>query len=415
MGKTAYLLVSTALTGVLLGLTPLKAAPVFPGAKGFGTDTPAGRGGRVIKVTNLNSAGPGSLRSALEAKGPRIVVFETAGVIDLGLKNLKLSEPFVTIAGQTAPAPGITIIRGGLSISTHDVLIQHIRFRPGDAGQAKKSGWEPEVTVSAAFNVVIDHCSFSWAVDENLSISKRSHDITFSNNIIAEGLADSSHREGPHSMGTLVNNNSNNIAIIGNLYAHNHSRNPSFKASTSGVIVNNVIYNPDSWAILVNWPPKGTPVVPADSRISIVGNYLAHGADTTPGVGLVAAKGGAALYLEDNIALDRNGKALPRTYGEITLLPQKSIWPKGLEAVPAERAPHDVIKFSGARPRDRDGVDLRIIKDFQERTGRIINSQAEVGGYPSPPATTRALNVPGEHVCAWLNAFSRELQQNHDE
>lgn len=164
--------------------------PVFPGAVGFGTDARAGRGGRIIRVTNLDAQGPGSLRAAVEAKGARIVVFEVGGVIDLNRDNISIAEPFLTVAGQTAPSPGVTLIRGGISIETHNVLIRHLRVRPGDAGQARRSGWEPDgIATNAAHHVVIDHCSVTWAVDENLSASgprhegpdRTSHDVTFSN------------------------------------------------------------------------------------------------------------------------------------------------------------------------------------------------------------------------------------------
>ena len=107
------------------------ALPAFPGALGWASKTPGGRGGRIIRVTNLNSEGPGSLREAIEADGPRIVVFEVGGVIDLGKKTLRLRNPFITIAGQTAPSPGVTLIKGGMDITTHDVIVQHIRVRPG--------------------------------------------------------------------------------------------------------------------------------------------------------------------------------------------------------------------------------------------------------------------------------------------
>jgi len=191
---------------LLLALVPLTAwaagPAVFPGAKGFGIETTAGRGGQILRVTNLNSDGAGSLRAALGTKGPRNIVFEVAGVIDIDRKPLVIAEPFVTVAGQTAPSPGITIIRGGITIQTHDIRLQHIRVRPGDAGQPKKSGWEPEVTTTGpeCYNIVVDHCSISWAVDENLSASGpryngpagTTHNVTFSNNILAEGLYDSS-------------------------------------------------------------------------------------------------------------------------------------------------------------------------------------------------------------------------------
>ncbi|MEK7753976.1 MAG: right-handed parallel beta-helix repeat-containing protein, partial [Acidobacteriota bacterium] len=156
---------------LLLPILLISCAAAAP--QGFGVDTPAGRGGKILRVTNLNSEGPGSLREAIETKGPRIVVFEVGGVIDLNRKTLTIGEPFLTIAGQTAPSPGITIIRDGIKILTHDILIQHIRVRMGDAGQPKKSGYDPETTTSGpeCYRIVVDHCSFSWAVDENLSIS----------------------------------------------------------------------------------------------------------------------------------------------------------------------------------------------------------------------------------------------------
>ena len=175
--------------------------PAFPGAQGWAAKTVGGRGGRIIRVTNLNGEGPGSLRAAIEAEGPRIVVFEVGGVIDLDRKTLKLVNPYITIAGQTAPSPGVTLIRGGMDIGGHDVIVQHIRIRPGSAGQEWMSGWDEDgIATQAAYNVIIDHCSLEWATDENLSASGprftgatpeewragTSHDITFSINLIAE-------------------------------------------------------------------------------------------------------------------------------------------------------------------------------------------------------------------------------------
>ena len=180
------------------------ALPAFPGALGWASRTPGGRGGQIIRVTNLNSEGPGSLRAAIEAEGPRIVVFEVGGVIDLGRKTLKLQSPFITIAGQTAPSPGVTLIRGGMDITAHDVIVQHIRIRPGSAGGEWMSGWdEDSIATVGAHNVIIDHCSLTWATDENLSASGprftgstpeewragTSHDSTFSNNLGGESLA----------------------------------------------------------------------------------------------------------------------------------------------------------------------------------------------------------------------------------
>ena len=386
----------------------------------FGMNTPGGRGGRVIRVTNLLASGQGSLDAALSASGPRIVVFEVGGVIDLNKTQLNIREPFITVAGQTAPSPGITIIRGALSISTHDVILQHIRVRPGDAGEAKRSGWEPDGISTAgsdAYNVLINHCSVSWAVDENMSASgprtegpdATSHRITFRNCIIAECLDDASHSGGPHSKGSLIHDFCREIAIIGNLYAHNVQRNPYFKAFTTGVIVNNLIYNPGSRAIQLSFNEgefSNTDIIPQNARVSVVGNVMIHGSNTRSGLALVSSKGDA--YLEDNIALDRMGSAVPLTSGNIRILEEKPIW-GNITPLPASAVVEHVVQSAGARPKDRDETDQRIIREFLERKGRMIDSQQEVGGYPQINMVRRPLNIPSD-VDAWLAQLAAELE-----
>ncbi|MHC4400119.1 MAG: pectate lyase family protein [Planctomycetota bacterium] len=394
--------------------------PVFPGAVGFGADTRAGRGGRIIRVTNLNSKGPSSLRAAIEAKGPRIVVFEVGGVIDLNRNSISITKPFLTVAGQTAPSPGVTLIRGGISIATNDVLIRHLRVRPGDAGQPKRSGWEPDgIATNAADHVVIDHCSVTWAVDENLSASgprhegpdRTSHDVTFSNCIIAEGLDDSSHGKGPHSKGSLIHDYCTNISIFNNLYAHNVERNPYFKAFTTGVVVNNLIYNPGRRAVKVTFSDsewRDQPVKPRNARIAVVGNVLIKGADSRDAVALVSERGD--VYIEDNIALNADGSIADMTAGRIDLLDRRPVWPEGLQPLPAKEVVDYVVGHAGARPRDRDAIDRRIIQDFLDRKGRVIDSQEEVEGYPRHKTTHRPLNTPDHDVQGWLSRMAAQVE-----
>jgi len=168
----------SALTGILLilgsagGASAANESLAFPGAVGCGAHTQGGRGGKIIRVTTLAADGPGSFVEAIHAKGPRIVVFEVGGVIDLQQHELKITEPFLTIAGQTAPSPGITLVRTGIDLATHDVIMQHVRIRVGTAGAAKRAGWEPDAfSTINAWNVIVDHCSLTWAIDENLSAS----------------------------------------------------------------------------------------------------------------------------------------------------------------------------------------------------------------------------------------------------
>lgn len=393
------------------------------GSGGAGGSGPAEDVGTVIKVTTLDADGPGSLREAIETPGRRIIVFEVGGIIDLNKARLGITEPFVTIAGQTAPSPGITLIRGGMRISTHDVRIQHLRFRMGDAGAAPASGFEPDVTTDgpSAYDIVIDHCSVAWGVDENLSVSGPRFDgpagtsrrVTLSNNIIAEGLHESVHAKGAHSMGTLVHDHCTDVTVVGNLYAHNYERNPWFKGFATGTIVNNIVYNPGKWAmrlgpVVREWESAG--ITPEPPRVSIVGNYMRHGVDTLPGLPMVGTNSMGSAYLEDNIAVDASGEPAPLVSPEIVILPEKPAWPDSLVALPAASVVDSVLAHAGARPRDRDEVDLRIVADFVSGGGMLVNSQDEVGGYPTAEPTTRPLAVPTEDIEGWLERLAAEIE-----
>ena len=317
--------------------------PAFPGALGWAAQTPGGRGGLIIRVTNLDAAGPGSLRAAIEADGPRIVVFEVGGVIDLGRQTLRLRNPFITIAGQTAPSPGITLIRGGMDISAHDVIVQHIRIRPGSAGGEWMSGWDEDgIATVGGYNVIIDHCSLTWATDENLSASGprftgttpeewrrgTSHNITFSNNLNGESLAYSTHSKGEHSKGSLIHDNVTGLLIVGNLYAHNYERSPLFKGGVHGVIVNNLIYNPGPRAIHYNLAPEEWGTVPFEvGKMTVIGNVLRAGPSTPVehlAFMMIGGAGDVEYYGRDNIAVDQVGEPI-RMFGRYTTAPARII------------------------------------------------------------------------------------------
>jgi hypothetical protein len=371
-------------------------------AAGFGMRTLGGLEGRVIRVTTLEQGGPGSLRSALEAQGPRLIVFEVGGVIDLAQKSLRVKEPYVTVAGQTAPDPGITLIRGSLLVETHDVVIQHLSVRPGDAGRPRKSGWSPDgIGVNAAAHVVIDHCSATWAVDENLSVSGpryqgpagTSHDVTIRHCLIAEGLDNSSHEKGPHSKGSLIHDCCRNIAIVANLYAHNADRNPYFKAETTGVIVNNLIYNPGRAVIRVAFPAsewKGRST-PAEGRVTVIGNVFLAGPDTRASLPMISGTG--QVYEEDNVAQGRDGQPRPVLDPKIQRLGKRPVWPGQLQVVRSGNVVDYVTRTAGSRPWQRDPIDQRIVASVLNKGGRIIDSQNEVGGYPNRGPTRRELET----------------------
>jgi pectate lyase len=396
-----------AFLSVLLALS-LPAAAAASSAE----PTHGGAGGRIIRVTTLAKEGPGSLKEAVEAKGPRVVVFEVGGVIDLGRDTLTISEPFLTIAGQTAPSPGITLIRGGIDLKGHDVILSHLRVMTGADGQPHFSGWEADAfSTVAAHHVIVEHCSFLWGLDENMSASgprfagkdlaewraNTSHDVLFRNNIAAEGLANASHPKGEHSKGSLIHDNTTGIVFYRNVFAHNVERAPLVKGGAQVLMINNLIYNPGHRAVhynLMNLEWAGHPYVTGE--ITAVGNVLRGGNSTDPGLPflMLGGDGDLAYYGRDNRAVDRFGNALPAfgRYGEtrarlITAkAPLASL--SGFAVLPAGDVETSVLQSAGARPWDRAPDDIRVLFFVAEGRGEIIDDEHQVGtGYPHPAET----------------------------
>jgi len=380
------------------------------------TATRGGAGGKTMRVTTLAATGQGSLAEALATDGSRVIEFAVGGVIDLGGRSLRVAKPNVTIAGETAPSPGITLTNGGVGITTHDVIVRHIRIRPGAGTRARKSGWEVDglATGGGARDVIVDHCSFSWATDENLSASgprfegatpedwrrNTSHRITFSHNLIAEGLHDSTHAKGPHSKGSLIHDNASDVLIYANLYLSNDDRNPFFKGGARGAVVNNVIHNPGRRVMQYALNP-GEWEGHAWQRgsMAIVGNVARRGPSTAKEIAFLEAFGPLDVYLDDNRFFDAAGGALPvtvlrrdRTRGliphaadsEVQSVPRAPSWPADLEARPATDVAAWVLANAGARPWDRDAIDRRLLEEARTGGGKIIDFESEVGGLPRP-------------------------------
>lgn len=235
---------------VLAGLE-VQAQRAFPGAEGAGAYAAGGRGGDVYWVTNLNDAGEGSLRHGIETKNsdqPRTILFAVAGIIELK-SDLQIRTGNLTIAGQSAPGGGITLAGRQTVVSgTRDIIIQHLRFRPGDRHAG--AGYEPDALwVRSSHDVMIDHVTASWGVDENLSVTHGSFNVTVQWSLINQALYHAGHeKQANHGYGSLINGG--DITFHHNLYADNRSRNPRPQQShveglrTRLDFVNNVIHNP---------------------------------------------------------------------------------------------------------------------------------------------------------------------------
>ena len=388
---------------------------------------------RAIVVTNLRSAGAGSLRAAIDGKGPRLIVFEVGGVIDLGGQDLQVREALAFIAGETAPDPGITIIRGSLVIETDHVIVRHLAVRPGDGRPSPSLAWQPDgIAVSRqrtpVHDVLIQNCSATWAVDENLSVSgpadtrpaagpdATAHDVTLRNNLIAEGLLNSTHAKGPHSMGTLIHDGIAGILVQGNLFAHNRERNPRLKGGVKAVIQGNVIYNWGSAAIGVG--SKGDRETLDGVEAVIANNVAIAGPNTTSPVLVRAVDPGAHVLSVNNLAVDAAGRAIQKLDGGITATSALPAWASAARL--RDSSPNAVatlaavLKRAGARPARRDPIDQRIVAAVIEGSGRIIDSQSEVGGYPARAEARREVKVPDGDGArrAWLGALMGALDSD---
>jgi hypothetical protein len=224
--KKEYIILFGMLFYLIFLMGIINALPAFPGAEGMGASTVGGRGGTVYVVSNLNDSGPGSFRWAVTQSGPRIVVFNVSGIINLTSGMVKITNPYITLAGQTSPG-GISTTGWTIQFNTHDVIVTHMRFRTGPLGQAlATSSTHPSLSdyergpdavhsiqvfgtsagtgTDPAYNIIFDHCSFSWGIDENIDLDYDYYDITFSWCSIIDPLMDSHSKGATHNLGLLA-------------------------------------------------------------------------------------------------------------------------------------------------------------------------------------------------------------------
>lgn len=367
----------------------------FPGAEGFGAFTPGGRGGTVYLVTNLKDYIPGkeksisgSLRQAIEAEGPRTIVFRVAGLIPLKTQ-LDILNPFITIAGQTAPGDGICISNYRVNVATHDVIIRYIRSRLGDLARKEQDA----LNLNGATNVILDHCSTSWSTDEVLSATTDTTDggnITIQWCMITEGLRRSFHPKGSHSNGSLLRSRKGGITLYHNVYAHNDNRNPrpASVADFPGPIFdfrNNLVYN---WGRGCGYAGKYL----QRTRINYVGNYFKPGPSTTESSRKRVFNPNdrfTQLYVSNNYlegfpeANEDNWLMIGGSEELLNKVKVTSEFPfPPITTYSATEAYERILNDVGATKPVRDAVDKRIVQDIKNSTGRIIDSQDDVGGWP---------------------------------
>ena len=371
-------------------------ALAFPGAEGFGKYVTGGRGGKVLVVTNLNDKGPGSLREAAHSIKPAIIVFRVSGTIHLNSDLVIRSDK--TIAGQSAPGDGICVADYPVSLGGDNIIIRFMRFRLGDRyqnqGMVDKGGADDAFNALRRKNIIIDHCSMSWSTDEVCSVYA-GDSTTIQWNIISEPLNYSYHFEKGdtdferHGFGSILGGA--HTTAHHNLYAHCTSRTPRFNGIRTTPVEmvdfrNNVIYN---------W---GTNNVHAGEGgiYNIVNNYYKYGPSTAEKVKFRVANPYKSStipfgkffihgnFVDGNKEVSSNnwlGVKMGKGNEGDTFLSKVPMpfpwmdWP----AESAENAYRSVLKNAGSVFPVRDTLDMRIIKDVENRTGKIIDVQ---GGFP---------------------------------
>jgi hypothetical protein len=400
---------------------PRADIPAFPGAEGGAMYTRGGRGGKVFVVSNLNDDGPGSLREACEAGGPRVVVFNVAGIIHLE-RPLHIRAPYITIAGQTAPGDGICVAGRSTKIDTHDVVIRYMRFRRGITELTDRDdalGGETPIG-----NIIIDHCSCSWGLDETLSIYRQMYstvpgdetkrlklpamNISIQWTIISEGL-DTYH----HAFGATWGGR--NSMFAHNLFACNTGRNASIGMNYDFNWINNVVFNwrhrtldggddlslvncinnyykpgpvtndsPVKYRVLLPQPKRTKDAVRPFGRYYVAGNIVEGNdkvtKDNWDGGVQFPKENGAANELGEDVNLSKDQKLIEQVRLE------KPLPMAPVTILSAQDAYGAVLDSAGATLPKRDPVDQRIVKEV--RTGQvtyekgIITDISQVGGYP---------------------------------
>lgn len=369
-------------------------------------------GSRIIHVTTLADSGKGSLRSALSHNGPRVIVFDVSGAIELG-SDLLISKPNATIAGQTAPTPGIELRGARLRIAASNVVVQHISVRPRPSNDQRVSSNRDALTVTECSacdrtmrDIRIENVSASWATDEIVGLwGKDMARITVRNSILAEALQNAGHKKGNHSMGLLVGGGVEAVDITGNLFAHNQNRNPVIGAGASAFVANNFIYDPGERAVHV-YADK----FDRATRATIVGNVVLVGPSSDPQMTAVTAplpKSAKAarqsIYSRGNVicpfansprSCARNTGSISNGRAEGTNAAQRPVISSAWDERDAGEVWKLVSAHSGARPGERSLVDTRILGHVREGTGRIVDSPDEVGGFTELKGTIAVAAVP---------------------
>ncbi len=433
-----------ALLSIILILTPVPSFGqaqilAFPGAMGYGRYAKCGRGGDVYHVTNLNNSGTGSLRDATNTDGvtPRTIVFDVSGTITL-TTGIFMNDPYITIAGQTAPAPGIQLrmdptysgTGSPLTIRNHDICVRYLRIRPGAGAPAPGGGQADAIAIAATLtqepkNIIIDHVSLEWAVDKGIDVGCDYEDpdalcpnqITVQHSIIAQSLHCATHDEGCHSKGATFGGRTYDLSVIANLWAASHERQPLMHNRGRADVISNYTYNAN---VDGSGPPSQIKLVrdrlmDGDTqKFNIINNVIAYTTTASfdiPGImfldrDIPAPATDTQVYLSGNIGISRttqlqaenleygyvDGSSDPWVLVNQTEFlvdkphsgPWRAAWAAEdvLDNLVVHAGANKSLTCSGTFTDTRDIIDMQVISGVIASTLTLIDDPSEVGGWP---------------------------------
>ncbi len=376
---------------LVCALSACAQTPAFPGAEGAGAFATGGRGGDVYYVTTLANTGAGSLRNGISTApaGGRTILFKVSGNIVLA-STLTVNKPKITIAGQTAPGDGICLQNYAFNIGASDVIVRHVRTRLGTNALAEADC----MWINSGTNIMVDHVSASWSVDECLSASANAANLTVQWCYITESLNNSIHSKGAHGYGSLITPAVNTTySWHHNLYAHNQSRNPRPGTDSGATFVldfrNNVIYNYGGRAGYgSDWDPD-----PENLRLNYIANYVVAGPSSTYNYAYQGGGTNTFIYqatnridLDEDLLFDGSDTGWGMFSGAYT---QTNV-PFPAPPLTTDSAPvalQRVLAQGGAMPWWRDAADQRIVGTVRNHNGQVIDAVAQVGTWPTLNST----------------------------
>jgi pectate lyase len=422
---------------VLVIPTQVKAIPAFPGAEGFGAETVGGRGGRIYEVTNLNDTGSGSLRECVQASGARICIFKIGGSITLA-SDLNISNPFITIAGQTAPGGGILLRKNGgtgdlIHIATHDVVIRYLTLRRGPPSNISDVNGMSiyKNNSSDIYNIVIDHCSMSWTNDRILFSWYGPRNLSIQWSLFTEPFHCNKNSKGcPYSAKSVMLGSgvigegsstpgAKEISFHHNLITHGDERNPLVKPAGIAEIISNVTYNTSA-----TYAHMDADLQPGDFPVNFIGNYFRAGPSGSSEYGIKMSLTGkkAIVYLKGNIDSHRHNSSqaenlvMSTKHSEAFTLtdtknPSDPPYPVTISTCDSDPATggqcdtYNKVVVEGLAGNNRgvdsngnwyfrrDAVDKRILEEVKNKGGKVIDAPGINTCWASAPETCKYLTL----------------------